>query len=747
MGTRYETAALPSDGRRRLAAIMLTSIDGYAPRAQANEPLALSLLREQRAVLREALSVSDGVEIKAMRDRVLVSFPSAVGALQCAVSVQRVLHEFTRSASPERAIRLRIGIHLGDVVVRDGDIFGDGVNVASRIEPLAEPGGICLSQAVAEHVRGAAEYPLEDLGEHDLHNVVLPMRLFRVALPWLAVDSTAGATPDRLRVAVLPFMNISPDSGDAYLADGMTEELIHALSRVPQLHVIAPTSILRYRAGSKDVAEIGRELGVGTIVEGSVRKAGDRLRITAQLIDVATQEHFGSQAYDREMADIFAMQEEIARSVAETLELELAEPQTGSPAVPTSRADLEAYTWYLRGRHHLNRWTVEGREAALHCFRQAISLDGRYAAAYAGLSEAFLMRMDFGDQPMEEAYREGREAATRALEIDPRLVEAHTMLAMIDAEYDQNADEADRRLRCAIGIDPHYALARSWHAIVLGLLGRADEAREQITKALELDPASPYSHHAAGRLELLSGDLSAARNAYDEALRIDPGFPPAWGAMVIVKQLAWDWRGAAEAAATALEKGGHEPEIRELLADLNLQLGFADEAFRQMERAIALQPHSSWRRSSLALLCFFARRYDRAVAESTSALHVHTQDRRAHLTKALALGYSRRLDDALAAVDEADRIPGPTNAAMALALRGEILAHNGREAEALVIRDELARSARPREVIRGIAAISAGIGDAHDALDALDRALEWHVPDILWLRADPAWDPLRETAA
>jgi adenylate cyclase len=744
MAIHRGSSETPDHGARRLAAIMLTSIVGYGTLAQRDEPLALSILGEQREILRAALAEGGGAEIKTMGDRFLVSFPSAVGAVQCAISVQRALHRRNVGAAAERPIRLRIGVHLGDVVVRDGDLFGDGVNIASRIEPLAEPGGICVSQAIVDQVRSAAEFPLEDLGEHDLHNVVLPMRVYRVALPWLGAEAPA-APPDRLRIAVLPFMNISPNPGDAYLADGMTEELIHALSRLEPLHVIASTSVLRYRGGAHDAAQIGRELGVGTLVEGSVRKAGDKLRITVQLINVATQEHFGSQAYDREMADIFAMQEEIARAVAETLNLELSGSDEAVPSAATSREDLEAYTWHLRGRHHLNRWTLEGLKEAARCFRKALDVAPRYAPAHAGLAEVHLLRMDFGDLPMEDAYREGREAAQTALEIDPGLAEAHTALAMIEAEYDQNADAADRGLRQAIAVNPNYALARSWYAIVLGQMGREDEAREQIAKALELDPASPFSHHAAGRLHLLSGELDAAVEAYEKALRIDPGFGPAWLEAARAKQASWDWLGAVDAASVALERAGHEPAARELLADLYLQLGHEERAFRQMERAIAIHPHSAWQRSSLALLSFFARRYDRAVAESMSAIHVHAQDRRAYLVKALALGYTGRPDEALAAVEEAERIPGPTSPTAALALRGEILAHNGREAEALVIRDELLEEANPRRTVRSVAAIGAGVGETEAALEALDRALAWHVPDVLWLRADPAWDALRGT--
>jgi len=307
---------------RQLAAIMLASVADYARLARQDESATLHALAEQRRFLRDAIGRHRGREIKVMGQRTLVRFSAAGDAVDGALDAQRLLHDRYHGSDPAHRVQLRIGLHVGDIVIRSGDVFGDGVNIASRIEPLAEPGGICVSQSVYDQMPDGYAARFEDLGERALHNVRIPVRVYRVLLPWMA-PPIVTAPADPRRIAVLPFAYISASPGDAYLADGMTEELIHTLSRLPNLHVSVSPSVARYRSGGKSVAEIGRELGVGTIIEGSVRASGDRLRITVQLIDVSTQEHLWSQVYDRSAADVLAVQEEIARRVATALRVDL----------------------------------------------------------------------------------------------------------------------------------------------------------------------------------------------------------------------------------------------------------------------------------------------------------------------------------------------------------------------------------------------------------------------------------------
>jgi adenylate cyclase len=719
---------------------MLTSVAGHEARTREDESAALKALAVYREILGDAVARHDGRLVKAMGARALAQFPTAQDALYCAVEVQRALYETATGRSGPDA-RLRIGLHVGDVVLRDDDLFGDGVNIASRIEPLADPGGICVSGAVYDQLHGHATVRFEDLGEQTLRNLRVPVRVYRVQLPWLE-PQRGEPIADRRRIAVLPFTNISPAPDDAYLADGLTEELIHTLSQLSSLRVIAPASVMRYRGTRKGATEIGQELQVGTIVEGSVRKAGQRLRITVQLIDAPTQEHLWSEAYDREMADVFAMQEEIAQCVAAEMQVQL--PRGDEPAAASPRDHLEAYTAYLKGRYHLSRRSHAELDAAEKAFGDALNLDPEYALAYAGLADVYLARIDFGDLPIEDAYARGREAAERALALDGNLVEALTALAMIEAVYEQDAPEAERRLRQAIDRNPGYAPARQWYAIVLSALGRHEEALEQSRVALQLDPASPRPHVSVARAQRESGDLTGAIAEYEEALRIDPEFGIARIGLTATQHQAWAWEEAAQSAVTALERGGYEPGLRATLAELLLQVGHERDAYRNMERAIALRPHAPWLQTASAQLAFYARRFDRAIAEAEHVLREHPHNRGAYLVKALALAYSGDLDGALGTLKEAERIPGATHPEAFRAARGEILARHGHHEEAQRIRAELLASDRPRDVVRPLAALCVGIGFLEEALEHLEQAASWHVPEILWIRVDPAWDPIRD---
>jgi adenylate cyclase len=333
--------------QRRLVVIMFTDMVGFTARAQADEAAALGLRQEQEELIRPVLASHQGHEVKSTGDGLLVEFGSALKAIECAIGIQRRLHERNAKGGATR-IDLRIGIHLGDVEQHGGDIFGDAVNIASRIEAIAEPGGICLSSAVYEQVRNKIPDTLVKLPPRSMKGVQRPMDLYRVVLPW-TVREPLSASPGPARLAVLPFSNISPDPSDEYFADGLTEELITVLSQLKELRVIARTSVMPYKSTSKGIAQIGAELGVATVLEGSVRKAGDQLRITVQLIDVATQEHTWANTFDRKLDKIFAVQSEIAKLIAKQLKVNVrAAEQARLEARPPIRPD--SYLAYLKGR-------------------------------------------------------------------------------------------------------------------------------------------------------------------------------------------------------------------------------------------------------------------------------------------------------------------------------------------------------------------------------------------------------------
>jgi len=344
-----------SGEQRRLATVMFTDIVGYSSLTQKNERLALELLEEHRKIVRPIVTRHNGHEIKTMGDAFLIEFGSALEATQCAVDMQKTLHSHNEQSTVERRIHLRIGIHLGDVLKRQNDVLGDAVNIASRIERLAEADGICISQQVYDQVRNKIDCPIENLGSHQLKNIDYPIDVHRML--W-EKDETAKLSLDRKRIAVLPFLNISPDPKDEYFADGLTEELIARLSMISGLKVIARTSIMRYRGTAKSVREIGKELESGSVIEGSVRKAADRLRVTAQLIDATTQEHLWVQNYDRQLEDVFAIQTEVAQNVADALKTQLlGEERRRIEKKPTG--DIGAYTLYLKGRYYWNERSKE----------------------------------------------------------------------------------------------------------------------------------------------------------------------------------------------------------------------------------------------------------------------------------------------------------------------------------------------------------------------------------------------------
>jgi adenylate cyclase len=511
---------MQTTGNRRLAAIMFTDIVGFTALAQTNESDALSVLDRHNRMLRPYFARFHGREVKTMGDSFLVEFGNALEATNCAVEIQLHLREELRTSAARDRIQIRIGVHLGDVVDSNGDLFGDAVNIASRIEPLAEPGGICVSGPVYDQVQNKVELRFERIDSPGLKNVQMPIPVYRIVLA--PVPPPAGSVPPPVdaprRLAVLPFTNMSPDPQDEFFADGLTDEIITELSRIPSLRVIARTSVMRYKAVSKPVREIGTELRVGYVLEGSVRKAGNRIRITAQLIEAATEEHLWADRFDRELADVFAVQDDIAASVAGALDLRL---RPALPAVRAAPATVEAYILYLRGRFLWNQRTVQGVQEAIRRFQEAIALDPEFPLAYAGLADSYSVLVDRGVLDERDTVPKAREAAGRALELDPKLAEAHASMGLALANT-SDIEGAEREMREAIALNPGYAIAHHWlHVILLGD-GRAEEAGAEIRKAEELDPLSPVVLNSMALVDYQAGQTEMALGKLQRALELLP---------------------------------------------------------------------------------------------------------------------------------------------------------------------------------------------------------------------------------
>jgi TolB-like protein/Tfp pilus assembly protein PilF len=633
-----------------------------------------------QAVTRKAVEARGGKVIKFLGDGGLAVFPSADAAVRAGLAVQRDFESRTTAAGAPT--RLRIGIHVGEVVSRpDGDVYGDGVNTAARIQREAEPGQVVISEDVRRQIRQRAAFGLEPLGERSLRGLDEPIPLCLVLSGPEEPDKgrphergAAAPEPQRRRVtfalaagvaglvvaggigwwaladrepeqgpaappsvapaetassiAVLPFVDLSSGGDHEYFGDGMTEELISALTRIKGLHVVSRTSAFAYKGQNLDVREIGRRLGVGTVMEGSVRVAGDRLRIAAQLIDVDNGYHLWSETYDREMADVFAIQEEIAQAIVVELEPELA---TAGRIVPRRSGDPEAYRLYLQGRFLFNQRTLEATTWAVELFEAAIRADTTYALAYAGLADSYASLRGRGFRTAEETVEKQRAAVQRAIELDPRLSEAHKSLANLLFDYDWDWEAAGREFELAVELDPRNAEAAHSYSHYLTAMGRTEESLEQSRIAIEISP-------------------------YDGAIR---------------SHLGWHYLFARDPDRAAQEMSPDES---------------ANHAF--MARAYQLQG----RRAEALAQC------DRAIAERGS--------------DAFLMGFV-----------------------------GFVYAQLGHEREALEVMRRL--EAMGNQTYYDVAVIHAGLGDTDRAFAWLEQAYAKRSPRMVYLNVDPRLDGLR----
>jgi len=507
-------------GSRRLVAIMFTDMVGFTAMAQKDEARALALLEEQRKLVRRVLPNFGGSEVKTIGDAFLVEFESALDATKCAYEIQRAAKEHNEGVKADGMIRLRIGVHLGDVVSANGDISGDAVNVASRIEPLAEEGGVSVSRQVYDQVHNKVEFGFSSLGPKILKNVSDVVEVFKIEMPG---ERPVPMAVDHKRIAVLPFVNMSPDPNDSFFADGITEEIISTVSSMKGFSVISRTSVMGYKGTTKKMTEIGRELQVGSLLEGSLRKAGNRIRLTAQLIDANSDRHVWSQSYDRDLDDVFAVQTDIAMRVANALSVSiLSEEKERLEKKPTESS--AAHTQYLKGKYYLNRRGLEDLEKAAECFRIAVEEDPGFALGYAGLADSNELMAENWQVNVEENYRKSLVNVKKALEIDPDLAEAHSTMGLIySRDYDYK--NAEREFQRAIALNPSYATAHQWYSSLLMYQGKPQEAVREIELAVSLDPFSMIINLNNGLVHLNRRDYDRGLVLLKAAIELNPGDP------------------------------------------------------------------------------------------------------------------------------------------------------------------------------------------------------------------------------
>ena len=586
----FNAVSADQSEKRTLAAIMFTDLVGYSALAQRNEPLALELLAESQRLLRAQFPRFNGREVKSTGDGFLVEFPSALHGTQCAVEIQLGLAVRNAAQPAPRHLRVRIGLHVGEVVHRENDLYGDGVNVAARIEPLATGGGICLSDTVFAQVRNKLDLQLVKLDAPKLKHIEVPMEVYRVVLPGQPVPAagtpptppparqilrqfrvpaalglfalvaaagllglhssgwkktgpalTAAApiprippgpprTADPHSVAVLPFENRSADPTDEYLSDGLTEELLNALARVRGLRVPGRASSFAFkgRTGHDIYHQIGNQLHVATALGGSVSKAGDKLRVTAQLINVDDGFVLWATNYYGDMQDLFTFQTQVAERVVRALSVKLGVEESRELETPPT-ANPEAHRQYLLGRALFNKGSISNFTASMPYFQRAIQLDPHFALAYCGLADAYGFTSGIL-MPGRQGWAKEQELARQALALDPKLAEAHFSLGLALASAFQWA-EGETEIKRAIEMNPNLAVAYDQYAFLLTCLGRHDEAIAMSRHAVALDPISPLMNIDLGWWLLFARRYDAAVAQCHQALALESaGFAGALGA-------------------------------------------------------------------------------------------------------------------------------------------------------------------------------------------------------------------------
>jgi len=540
-----------------------------------DERHGLRLLGEHRSLLQSIFPRHNGRIVKTMGDGFLVEFASAVQAAECAVEAQNEMGRLNEGRSPEDKILIRIGIHVGDVIHQEGDVLGDAVNVAARVQPLAEPGGICITRQVVDQIERKVDYKTTKLGIRELKNIRYPVEVYRVVLPQETSRFGKGGVLDPRRLAILPFTNLSGGTEDRYFADGMTEELISTVSRIGELSVISRTSVMRYRDTTTPISEIGTELSTGTVLEGSVRKSGNRVRITVQLIDAQSDKHLWAQSYDRDLTDVFAIQGDIAQQIAEALRIQLlSDERRGIQRMQTVSPD--AYSLYLKGRFYWNERTEEGVRKALKYFEDVIKMEQGFAMAYSGLADCYLVLADYGWMPPVEGASKAKEYALKALELDDSLAEAHASLGLAMEDF-WDFKIAEMEFKRALELRPSYAQALHWYTSLLYYTRRYEEAHPKEKKAFELDPHSRVIGMGYGIDLMTQGRMEEALRQLDKVIELNPDFgsPHYWKA--IVHLLSSEYEKAIEEGRKAVELEGYA-NVELLLARVYAAAGQREEA-------------------------------------------------------------------------------------------------------------------------------------------------------------------------
>jgi TolB-like protein/class 3 adenylate cyclase/Tfp pilus assembly protein PilF len=597
---------------RQLAAIMFTDVVGYTAMMQQDEGLALKKLHQFKESVTLNVPKFGGEIIQYYGDGCLIIFASATGSVSCAQALQEGFRE-------DPYIPVRIGIHLGDIIIEGGNIYGNSVNISSRIESMGVPGAVLVSNTIRNQIQNKHEFQLTSLGNFEFTNVDEPIEVFVLSNKGFPVPNRADLTgkfkesKNRKSIAVLPFVNMSNDPEQEYFSDGITEEIINSLTNIKELRVAGGISSFHFKNRNTDLRLVGQKLKVGTVLEGSVRKQGRMLRITAQLINVEDGFHLWSERYDRELDDIFVIQDDIALAITEKLRITLFEREKAIiQKNPTKHT--HAYDLYLKGRFHLNRRGA-GIKKGLAYFQQAVNIDPTFALAYSGMADAYSVLSFYGAMPPGEGMAKARQNAEKAIQSDPSNVEGFTALAFISVFYDWNWMEAKKRFQRVFEINPNYAPAHYWYSYYLSFVeGKSEEGIEEAKMAAEqLEPLVSMSYHVLSVTYINAGKFEEALQAAKMAIELDANSFPGFRALGISLAGLKRYEEAIEALKTcALTSLEHAWPLVELCWVYSLT-GMESEAQKIFDELVM---RSKTEYISGMLLCgaaYFSKNYDQAI--------------------------------------------------------------------------------------------------------------------------------------
>ena len=516
---------MPQDGsKRKLAAIISADVKGYSLLLADDESFTIKTLKEYREIMSYCIGQHNGRVVDSPGDNLLAEFSSAVDAVQCAVEIQKKLKKENERLVEGKRLKFRIGVNIGDIV-QDGDhIYGSGVNVAARIEGIADPGGICLSRSAYDQVKDKLDFTFEYVGEHEAKNIKEPVRVYKVLMdsesPKPLVDEPLGI-PEKPSIAVLPFVNMSGEPGQEYFSDGLTEQIINGLCKVSNLFVIARNSSFVYKGKSVNIQQVAKELGVRYILEGSVQKAADRVRITAQLIDATTGYHLWSENYDRDLSDIFALQDEITLKIMSALRIKLT---WGEQARQWGKVtNIRAFEKEMRGADCFHRYNEKDNKQARHFFKEAINIDNGSAIAYIMLGFTHLLDFVFGwSKSPIESFEQAEKNVEKALALNDSIDQAHSLLGSIYL-FKRQHDEAIKAGERAIELSPNGADAHAQLALILICSDKIELAIKLLKRAFRLNPIpQSYFYSILGSAYGVNGQYEKAIDMCKKALSGSP---------------------------------------------------------------------------------------------------------------------------------------------------------------------------------------------------------------------------------